>query len=370
MARIVGLDIGSTAVRAVEVETRGRRPTVRKSGRVPLPPGTVEGGQIRSAGEVTKALRRLWHEQRFSTKSVRLGVGSGSVLARQVELDWMPPQDLRKAMRYLVADLLPVPIDEANIDHVVLEELERPSEEEGVDSKRMVRVLLVATARDGVDAAVRCVQAAGLRTLVADLSPLALVRTASRIAEPATGTEVLVDIGADKVSIAVHTHGRPRFVRVIPGVGGDSLTRALDESEDYGPGQAEALKLQASVAAGAVLASVAISGSPAVLSPADAALQPSGAAQERLQSAAQHIVDEVSDTLSFYASSDPDHTPTQVRLTGRGGEIAGFDVLCARTLGLPVRHLLGHGPQPGPKASSDLDPDLAVAIGLCLGAPS
>ena len=128
MARIVGLDIGSSAVRAVEVQQRGRSPRVLKAARVPLPPGAVEAGQVVAPHEVAQALRRLWHEGGFSTKAVRLGVGSGSVLVRQVELDWMPPQDLRRAMRYLVGDLLPVPVDEANLDHVLLEEVERPGE--------------------------------------------------------------------------------------------------------------------------------------------------------------------------------------------------------------------------------------------------
>ncbi len=363
MARIVGLDIGSTVIRAVEVETRGRRPVVRKVGRVSLPAGVVEGGQVRAPAEVTKALKRLWHEQKFSTKAVRLGVGSGSVLVRQVELDWMPAQDLRKAMRFLVADLLPVPIDDANIDHVVLEDVERPSEEPGGEPIRLVRVLLVATARDGVDAVVRCVQAAGLRPMVADLSPLALVRTASLVAEPFAETEALVDVGADKVAIAVHTRGRPRFVRVIPGIGGDSLTRALDEDEDAGPGWAEQLKRKASVSSHVSAADLVLP---------DAPRGGSSAAVERLHRAAQHIADEVADTLSFYATTDPDHAPRQVRLSGLGGTIHGFDAVCARTLGMPVHHLLSPQSEEVEERRSGRhqlpDADLAVSVGLCLGA--
>ncbi len=361
MARIVGLDIGSSAVRAVEMETRGRRPAVRRVGRVPLPAGAVEGGQIRSPGEVTKALRRLWHEQRFSTKSVRIGVGSGSVLVRQVELDWMPPQDLRKAMRYLVADLLPVPIDEANIDHVVLEDAQRPSETPGGEPHRIVRVLLVATARDGVDAVVRCVQAAGLQPTTADLSPLALVRTASLVAEPSAETEALIDVGADKVAVTVHTRGRPRFVRVIPGIGGDSMTRAVDEDEDAGPGWAEEVKRHSSLL---------VAGSGAAVP--EATLNPvrhgSPATQARLRAAAQRIADEVRDTLSFYASTDPDHPPMQVRLTGQGSDVEGFDAMFARTLALPVRYLLAGVPGERSSRRSLPDADLAVSVGLCLGA--
>ncbi len=360
MARIVGLDIGSSAVRAVEVDNRGRRATIRKAGRVSLPHGAVEGGQVRNPAEVTKALRQLWHEQKFSTKAVRLGVGSGSVLVRQVELDWMPPQDLRKAMRFLVADLLPVPIDEANIDHIVLEEVERPGASPEAAPARMVRVLLVATAREGVDAVVRCVQAAGLRPTTADLSPLALVRTATMFATPAEGTEAVVDVGSDKVSIAVHTQGRPRFVRVIPGIGGESLTRALDEDEDNGPGWAEQLKRETSLGVD----------QETTLVRTDASRGGSSAAVARLHGAAQHIADEISETLSFYTSGDPDHPPTQVRLSGQGGSLRGFDALCASTLGLPVHPLLGAAPgEDGTSRRTPLpDPDLAVSVGLCLGA--
>jgi type IV pilus assembly protein PilM len=343
MARTVGVDIGSSAVRAVEVQG-GRSPRVRKSGRIPLPPGAVEGGQVRDAAAVTKALRRLWHEQKFSSKNVRLGIGSGSVLVRPVELDWMPAQDLRKAMRYLVADLLPVPIEEANIDHVVLEDIERPDPESNTgEMKRMVRVLLVATARDGVDDMVRSVRSAGLRPTTADLAPLALVRAAARTPENADGlTEAIVDVGADKVSIAVHTRGRPRFVRVIPGVGGNSLTRALSDKLGTEPPEAEALKRHTALPQGLA----------------------TDTASSVLQQAAQRVADEVRDTLSFYDRSDPGNPPVRVVLTGAGGAIPGFADLVAATTGLPAQPLRMPSSRFGKR---EFDDDLAVSFGLCLG---
>ena len=85
-------------------------------------------------------------EQHFGTRHVRLGVGSASVLVRQIELDWMPDDDLRRSLRYQVADMLPVPVDDANIDHVPL------GDAQGVDDqgtpRRLSRILLVATARE------------------------------------------------------------------------------------------------------------------------------------------------------------------------------------------------------------------------------
>ncbi|GAA5144224.1 hypothetical protein GCM10023340_11590 [Nocardioides marinquilinus] len=344
MPTLVGLDIGTSAVRAVEVRTHGKRASLVKAGRVPLPPGAVDGGQVREPVEVTKAVRRLWHEQKFTTRSVRLGVGSGSVLVRPVELDWMPPQDLRKAMRFLVADLLPVPVDEANIDHVQLEDVER-------DGKRMVRVLLVATARDGVDETVRAVRAAGLRPTTADLSPLALVRAAARarregLGDGAAGApEAVVDVGAEKVAVAVHTDGLPRFVRVIPGLGGAGLTRTL--AELLGPdADAEEAKRHLQLrpdAAGAVAAGA-------------------------VRGAAQRIADEVRDTLRFHAGADPEHAPHRIVLSGLGGRNPGFGDLLAATVGLPVTPLVLPERRRSRHAETADDGDLAVGYGLCLGA--
>ena len=81
---VVGLDIGRTAVRAVELR-RGRRPVVRRHGRVPLPVGAVEAGLVVDAAAVTAALRQLWREQKIASRQVRLGVGSGSVLGNSCE---------------------------------------------------------------------------------------------------------------------------------------------------------------------------------------------------------------------------------------------------------------------------------------------
>lgn len=341
---IIGLDIGSSAVRAVEV-LPGRSPRIRRAARIPLAPGVVVNGQVREPDEVTKAVRRLWHENRFSHKVVRLGIGSGSVLVRQVELDWMPPADLRKAMRYLVADLLPVPVDEANIDHVLLEEAEN-------DGRRVVRVLLVATARDGVDEVVRAVQAAGLRPTTADLSPLALVRAAARVPAPdlpAGATEAVVDVGAETVAVAVHTAGRPRFIRVIPAVGGTLITKALAEASGEELAAAEELKLRSTL--DPERAPVHLAGDPATVV---------------LRDAVQRVVDEIGETLRFYTASDPANQPQRVVLTGMGAATPGFDHLAQLRLGIPVVRL-GASSKVRGSLAPDADADLTVPFGLCLG---
>ncbi len=349
MARtIVGLDIGSSAVRAVEVRT-GRHPVVRRAGRVALSPGAVEGGQVLRPAEVTAAIKRLWHEQKFSTRSVRLGIGSGSVLVRQVEVDWMPPADLRKAMRFLVADLLPVPVDEANIDHILLGEVDRVDPANPTHARRMAKVLLVATAREGVDDTVRAVMAAGLRTTTADLSPLALIRAAATLNDHPTDPdsapiEAVVDIGAEKVAVAVHQAGAPRFVRVIPGLGGATVTRALMENLGIESGEAEQLKRTTAQHANNLAAAT-------------------------IRTASTRMIEEVRQTLAFYTQSDAQRPPQRLVLTGLGSSLPGLVQTFATSLGIPAADLGGiNAPAQSNDDRDSTDADLAVCFGLCLGA--
>lgn len=335
MARtVVGLEIGSTSVRAAEVRPGARRGAVLRQGRVPLPAGAVEAGVVRDPAAVTAAVRQLWSEHHLVGRTVRLGVGSASVLVRQLDLDWMPEDDLRRSLRYQVADLLPVPIDDANIDHLPLGEHE-VVDEQGT-SRRVSRILLVATARDAVDGLVRCVQAARLRPVAADLSAFATVRAVSATDEPTGAPEAVVDIGAQTITVTVHADGRPEFVRVAAGNGGDMLTRALVEQLGATPAEAEELKRI-----------------PGVLPPVGH--PPRRHEEAVLLEAVNRLIAEVRTTLEFHSVGHHTAPPARVQLTGGGALLPGLVSHCATALGLPVRPPAGEGT------------DLAVPYGLCLG---
>jgi type IV pilus assembly protein PilM len=373
MARtVVGLDIGSSGVRAAEL-TGGRAPSLVNSGFLPLPQGAVEAGSVRNARMVTQTLKELWHDNRIKNKDVRIGIGSGSVLVRQLELDWMPPADLRKALRYQVADLLPVSVDDANIDHITLDDYERLDPELG-SKRRFVRILLVATARGAVDEMVRCVQAAGLRPRVADLSAFGLVRSAARAGHASQGTgqtEAIVDIGSDKVAVAVHTAGRPHFVRVVAGVGGSTLTRALVEGTGRSWQEAEEAKRAATLP----LPAAAMSAMNPLAGRAESAAYAYNDHDARiLLDGARQLVAEVKATLDFHASTDREHPPERVLLTGGGAALAGLTELTRITLELPARRfepsdvlpkLIARRGQRDPLAE---DTSMTVPIGLALGA--
>jgi type IV pilus assembly protein PilM len=375
MARtLVGLDIGSTGVRAAELVPGRRRSTLRRFASVPLPAGVVRAGTVVDGEALTEALRELWSAGKFGSKEVRLGVASSGVVVRQMVLDWMPPADFRQALRYQVQDALPMPVDDANLDYHLLEELELADGDE--DPRRVARILLVAAAREVVDPFVEAARSAGLRPSGVDLLPFALVRARTPGGlDPAGETEAIVDIGADVVSVVVHAGGVPRYVRIIPGVGGDSITQAVQHSYQWTWEDAERTKRFVGLPGHATLddsqRQATTTGTGGLDHPA----------QRSVMSATTALVEEISTTLDFFrasaveaaeAAGSPQPTDVaQLLITGAGGSLGGLRELLEARLGISVsrldvmRHVKGHRSS---KLSIEDQTALTVAAGLCAGA--
>src|SRR3954465_11142114 len=336
MARtLVGLDIGSTGVRAAELVPGRRRASLRRFASVPLDPGVVRVGTVVDGEALTAALRELWSVGKFGTKEVRLGIANPGVMVRQMVLDWMPPADFRQALRYQVHGGLPIPVDDANLDYHLLEELELVEGDE--ERRRVARILLVAAAREVVDPFVDAVRAAGLRTSGVDLLPFALVRACTPGGlDPAGETEAIVDIGPDVVSVVVHAGGVPRYVRIIPCVGGDSITQAVQQSYQWTWEDAERTKLFVGLPGHATLDD---SQRQATTPSAEGLDHP---AQRSVMSATTALVGEISTTLDFFrasavraAAADGSPQPTDVArvlLTGSGARLGGLRELLEERL--------------------------------------
>lgn len=311
-ARSIGLDIGTFAVRAAQVSTKGGDVILERFGQVTLPPGAVIAGEVQDPVVVGDAIRALWHGVDFASKNVIVGVNSSRVLLRQADFPSMPRAEMRAALEFEAAELIPMPLADVYLDFDVL------GEQVADDGSARSQMLLAAAHRNVVDAAVEAAKAGGLHVEAVDPGPLALVRALTRPSVDVLGedirTEALVALGAGVTVLVVHQDGMPRFVR-LSSHGGDDVTHRLGQELGLSTDEAEDVKRRLGAAGpGAV---------------------PDGAALV-VASAVNSLVADVSGALEFYADQAGAAPISRVIVTGGGSLTSGIIRGLSAELGVPV----------------------------------
>ena len=345
----MGLDIGTSGVRAAELRLGKSGPVLERFGQVVLPAGAVRDGEVVDPEAVAATLRTLWAQARFSSKKVVVGIANQKVVVRQVDLPWLPPAELRASLAFQVQDFIPMAVDQALLDFHPLEER---TDENGA---RVLRVLLVAAARDMVDGTLQAVSLAGLQPVVVDLTSFAVLRSHAHADSglQAHQAEALVDVGSSVTNIVVHQGGVPRFVRILL-MGGGDVTASVAERLGVPLDQAEALKQTTGLAP---------SQDTYAVTPAQRAIEATGGA----------FVDEVRGSLDYFMAQSGSARITRIVLSGGGSRLTGLVERLSSATRLPVDvasplSLLTLG-RTGltPEQLAYAEPMISVPVGLALG---
>ena len=231
---VVGVDIGSSFLRAVEIDDAAKaRPTVLRAHEVPLPEGSVKRGEILEVHTVASAFKRLWSAGGFRSKEVAMGIGGQSVIVRDLAVPRIPLAQIKESLPYQVQELLPVPVNDAVLDYYPINEGQN-------ESGPVVNGLLVAAFKQAVTVNVTAATLAGLTPVSMDLLPFAMTRIHTQ-SSPTSGFAVHMNIGANATSIVIVQGGVPMFVRIVP-AGGDDATRAIMTRLSVPRERAEGLK--------------------------------------------------------------------------------------------------------------------------------
>jgi type IV pilus assembly protein PilM len=357
---IVGLDIEPGFLAAAEF-TDGKGPTLTRAATSTLAPGLFHDGEVVEVDGLAEHLKGFFAEQKLG-KRVRLGVANQRVVVRVFELPAIESeQELEAAVRFQAQEELPMPLDEAVLDHYVLERFSAG------DSARM-RVLVVAVRRATVEHLLAAVRGAGLVPELVDLSAFAIVRALylpPRVAaagsepppEPSAtnggipGTMYCYVGGMTNLAIAYGT--TCVFNRVLPN-GVESMAAALAERKgltlEHSRQWLRHVGLEREVEN--------IEGDRDIVEEARAVLT----------NGARRIADEVRLSLEYYQGTVPGaHGVTRLVMAGPGIAMAGLSGIFEKELGIPVdARSLGHiEVQPGALDTAD-GTQLTVAAGLAL----
>src|SRR3954454_16580441 len=138
--KVIGLDVGTSAVRAVSL-SRGTPTHLDLFGQVDLPPGVVAEGEVLDPGAVAHALRQLWKDMGLKGRSVRLAIASPRVIVRTVDMPVLSDADTRAALQLQLGDYIPMAPEATVFDFQPLDGPARPE----VDERQL---LLAAAPRD------------------------------------------------------------------------------------------------------------------------------------------------------------------------------------------------------------------------------
>jgi type IV pilus assembly protein PilM len=346
MSQVVGLDIGTSAVRAAELDFTSRRPVLTAFSQVGLPPKTILDGEVQDESALASAIRRLWENGGFSTNTVVVGIAGLRVITRELDLPWVPDEEVDSAVRFQSEEVIPFTPDKTLLSAQVL------GENTTSDGSKTRRVLVAAAHQDLVDGVVSAVEQAGLEVSGVDLVSSALVRGLVDPARISDETEAIVSVGAGLTVVVVHQAGRPQFVRTI-GTGGNAATEAVSQVLDLPLADAEVLKRR-------------LDGSTTQMKTAQRAVIP----------VVDGLVAEIRNSIQYFTSMPGRDRPARVLVTGGGVQLHGFleelqgQVLMPVVAASPLATIDTSGLELDQAQAAALAPIVATAVGLVLPEPN
>lgn len=219
--RFVGLDIGSHAIKAVEVAPAGSKYRILHAASGDTPPGAVKEGAVVEPQGLGMAIRQVIAKAGIKPGRVVSAIGGQAVVVRELKLPPMSEDELKQAARFEAERYIPYGVREVNMDFDVIGETTE-------DNQRKIVVLLVAARREIVDKHVLALEGAGLLPFVLDVESFAVIRALDAQARVGANgaASVFVDLGGETSDIVITEGGQLRLTRNI-NIGGDGLTKAV-----------------------------------------------------------------------------------------------------------------------------------------------
>ena len=230
---VVGLDIGSFAVKLVEFREKGGEFHLQRLGIEPLSPEAIVDGSIMDSSLVVEAIQKLGEETSVKNSNFATSLSGHSVIIKKIDLPSMAPEELAESIQWEAEQYIPFDINDVKLDYVLL------SEETVGDQ---MEVLLVAVKRDKVNDYVSVISQSGRAPALVDIDAFA-VQNAYELNYDVDPVKVvaLINMGCSVTNINILARGTTVFWRDIS-FGGNQFTEALQREFNLSFEQAEALK--------------------------------------------------------------------------------------------------------------------------------
>jgi type IV pilus assembly protein PilM len=294
---LVGLDIGSRAIKAGEITETKKGFTLEKFGMIDIQPGIIEDGSIKDPETVADAIRQLYKSYNIKEHNVAISIGGYSVIVKKINVQSMSEEQLQETIHFEAEQYIPFDISDVNLDFQILGENEQ--------NPNQMSVLLVAAKKEMIDDYINLTQLAGLNPCIIDVDAFALQNIFESSYDLEDENVALIDIGASKTSLNILKGSTSVFMRDVS-LGCGQINQKIASLIDCSPEEAEQLKF---------------GDESDKISPEDL----SGI----VSSVVADWCTEIRRALDFFYSTYPDDQIKKIVLSGGGGNIKEFRQLLA-----------------------------------------
>ncbi len=334
---IVGIDIGSSSVKLVQLKGHKEGYLVENIGMAPLPPEAIVDNTLMDSSSVVEVIRNLLKGLNIMAKEAACSVSGNAVIIRKISMPTMPQDELEDQIQWEAEQYIPFDINDVNIDFQILAS-------DDYDAAKM-NVLLVASKKDIINDYLAVFNEAGLKLVVVDVDAFAVQNVFELNYEPAPDeVSALINIGASIMNLNIVKDGVSLFTRDVQ-MGGNLYTEELQKQFGVSTDEAEQLKITGDAPD-----------------------------QERLRETVARVNEtlalEMRRSLDFYNSTAGDEKIVKVYMSGGGAKIAMLVDVVSQRLGLPVeildpfRKIKFNEKEFDPEYLQEIGPLVTVAMGL------
>ncbi|NTV56770.1 MAG: type IV pilus assembly protein PilM [Deltaproteobacteria bacterium] len=351
--QLVGLDIGSHAIKLVEIEDTKKGRILKNFGIIGLPQDAIVEGAIKEMEIVSSAIKTLYKNLKIKNKNVVTSISGYSVIVKKISIQKRGEAELDASIQDEAEQYIPFDINDVNLDYEILS----PPDEEGAEKKAegekaergLMDVMLVAAKKDIVEDYVSLLHLTGLSPAILDVDAFALQNAFEMSSEKIAGCYALVNVGAEELGINAIKNGVSIFTR-DSSYGGYQINEAIMSKFDVSYEEAEKIKL-----GGAKIDH-----------------KDKGALEEIFTSVISGWVNEIKRALDFLATTYPDETIEKIVISGGSCRFPGFQKYLELETEIPVIELNPFGNLQvndkafDPKYLTYMAPQAAIAVGLAL----
>jgi type IV pilus assembly protein PilM len=340
---VVGLDIGSSAVKAVELKVSGKAFKVVAYASEPVPPDSIVDGAIIDGAAVADAIRRVFENKAFKTKEVAASLSGNAVIVKKINLPVMTEAELAESIYWEAEQYIPFDIQDVNLDYQILDA------GTGEESKGTMDVLLVAAKKEKIADYTGVISQAGRTPIIVDVDAFALQNAYEvNYGLEADQVVVLLNAGASAININILTGDQSTFTRDIS-IGGNSYTEAVQKELNLPFDSAEQLKR-----------GMPVDGvNPEDVTPV-------------LQAMTENVLLEIQKTFDFFKATASSDRIDRIVLSGGASRVSGFIESLQERFNTavevfdPFKKISFDPAKLGVTDADGLSPAAAVAVGLAL----